>query len=101
MIDEGGTCTLFCVSSGWPFRPGHSRRFAEFHTGFQMILQLGFQSIEFQHKLELPKPLNFDSFDAALTWLKHLAHQHTGVIAQCRQYVTYYSEDPGSFRLTE
>jgi hypothetical protein len=66
-----------------------------------MVLRAGFQTFEFLQALELPKPLSFSTADDALKWLKGLAFQHPDLIPRFREYLTRFTEDPETFRLTE
>jgi hypothetical protein len=66
-----------------------------------MILRAGFQTFELLQALELPKPLTFGSYEEALNWLKSLELSHPHLISGFREYVTRFSEEPESFRLTD
>jgi len=66
-----------------------------------MTIRNGFQTFDFQHALELPKPLTFANPQDALTWLKHLWSQHPHLISRFREYVARYTSDPESFRLSD
>jgi len=66
-----------------------------------MIVRSGSQTFEFQEVLQLPKPLNFDSFEDALKWLKRLWSQDPNLISRFREYVARYSGELDPFRLTD
>jgi hypothetical protein len=66
-----------------------------------MVFKAGFQTFEFLHAPELPKPLSFASSEDALTWLKQLTFQHPELMARCREYLSRSSDDPENFRLTD
>jgi hypothetical protein len=66
-----------------------------------MILRDGFQSYEFMQALELPRPLFFATPDDALKWLRNLVSQRPEMLVRFRDYVSRYSSDPETFRVTD
>lgn len=66
-----------------------------------MVIRAGFQTFEFQQALELPKPLTFNSSGDSLRWVKNLVSAQPELVSRFREYLTRYSNDPESFRLTD
>ena len=66
-----------------------------------MFLNSGYQSFEFLQPHEVPKPMHFSSAQAALEWLKTIAFQDADLVNRLRDYLTLYSGDPESSRLTD
>jgi hypothetical protein len=66
-----------------------------------MILRVGYQSLEFKQKVELPKPLTFASVEDALGWLKQVWLENPDVIRRFRDYLSRNSGDQGVFRISD
>jgi hypothetical protein len=67
-----------------------------------MIVHSGFQSFDFQHSYELPKPLTFATEHEALRWLKELSSKQPNLISQFRNNLARWGwDDPESRRLTD
>jgi len=72
-----------------------------FQNRLQMIFHAGFQTFKFQREFEVPKVLSFATREEALEWLNNLRSQHSDLPSRLREYLTQYSEDPESSRLTD
>jgi hypothetical protein len=68
----------------------------------QTVIQADAQSFEFLSAAEWPKPLSFSTSEQALTWLRRISVQDSGLVAKLRRYLTLESaEVAGISRLSD
>lgn len=66
-----------------------------------MNFRAGLQSFELLRTFELPRPLDFQSREDALKWLKQLGFLYPQATIRFREYLAQFSDDPQCFRLTD